>query len=88
MFMSISLPRKSGLRACLAASGFFTPLIAILILFAALAVQAVGQDEQPLIVPRKTLPQANKKPRGRRCAAEWQQRNADSDCHFDQREVL
>ncbi|MGD0987894.1 MAG: hypothetical protein ABR874_08790 [Candidatus Sulfotelmatobacter sp.] len=49
----------------MAASGFFTPLIAILILFAALAVQAVGQDEQPLIVPRKTLPQANKKPRGK-----------------------
>jgi hypothetical protein len=61
MFMGVFVPRK---REFSAAWDFKRRLITILILFAALVPFTLGQDEQPLIVPRKTIPLGNAKPRG------------------------
>jgi hypothetical protein len=60
--MGVSFPGK---RKFVAASIFMWPLTVILILLLALAPRSRAQDEQPLIVPRRTIPQGNKKPRGK-----------------------
>jgi hypothetical protein len=61
MFMGVSFPGKREFRTVW---DFERLLIAILILFTVLAPSALAQDQQPLIVPRKTIPLGNAKPRG------------------------
>jgi hypothetical protein len=60
--MAVSFPGKRKLNA---ARRFKWPLGVILTLFLSVAAVCAGQDEQPLIIPRRTIPLGNQKPRGK-----------------------
>jgi uncharacterized membrane protein YgcG len=61
MFMGVFFPGK---REFSAVWNFKPALAVILTLFLSVAAVCAGQDEHPLIVPRRTIPLGNQKPRG------------------------